>query len=206
MTMLSRRTLFIATAGLAAMPSLARAAPHVGASPPDFTGTDSDGRPVRLADFRGKLVVLEWTNDGCPYVQKFYGAGAMQQLQRDAAAMGAVWLSVISSAPGEQGAADGALANELTRTRNAAPSHVILDPRGDIGRLYEARVTPHMFVIGRDGLLGYMGGIDSIASARAEDIARATPHTRLAVTAIAAGQPAPSPVTRAYGCSVKYAA
>lgn len=202
---LSRRHLFAATAGLALAPGLVRAAPAIGAAAPDFTGIDSNGMPVRLSSLRGKLVVLEWTNDGCPYVQKWY-SGAMQQLQRDAAGLGAVWLSIISSSPGEQGHAEGPRANELTRIRNAVPAHVLLDPRGELGQLYQAKVTPHMFVIGKDGVLGYMGAADSIATANVDDLARAKPYVREALVAMAAGQPVPMPVTRAYGCTVKYAA
>ena len=203
--MLYRRTL-IAAASFALTSRTALAAPRVGAPAPDFTATDSNGQPVRLLGLRGRLVVLEWTNDGCPFVQKWYRTGAMQDLQRSAAGLGAVWLSVISSAPGEQGAADGPRANDLTRTRNAAPAHVLLDPRGDLGRMYEAQTTPHMFIVGPDGMLGYMGGADSIASTRDDDLARAKPYVREALAAMAAGRPAPDPATRAYGCIVKYAA
>ena len=210
MTILTRRTLFIAGAGAGAglmlLPSIARAAPRVGAAAPDFTAVDSNGRSVALSGLRGKLVVLEWTNDGCPFVQKWYKSGAMQSLQRDATAAGAVWLSVISSAPGEQGAADGNRANALTTERNAAPAHVLLDPKGDMGHAYDAQTTPHMFVIGKDGVLGYMGGADSIATTKVEDLTKATPYARNAIMAIASGKPAPDPVTRAYGCTVKYAA
>jgi len=203
--MLYRRTL-IAAASFALTSRTALAAPRVGAPAPDFTATNSNGQPVRLLGLRGRLVVLEWTNDGCPFVQKWYRTGAMQDLQRSAAGLGAVWLSVISSAPGEQGAADGPRANDLTRTRNAAPAHVLLDPRGDLGRMYEAQTTPHMFIVGPDGMLGYMGGADSIASTRDDDLARAKPYVREALAALAAGRPAPDPATRAYGCTVKYAA
>ncbi len=202
---LVRRSLLLA-AGASLIPVAVRAAPRVGAPAPDFTATDSNGEAVGLAQLRGKLVVLEWTNDGCPYVQKWYGTGAMQALQREAAGLGAVWLSVISSAPGEQGAADGPRANELSRTRNATPAHILLDPRGDLGRTYAAQTTPQMFIVQRDGVLGYMGGADSIASTRVEDLAQATPHARNALLALAAGKAAPVAVTRAYGCSVKYAA
>lgn len=204
--MLYRRTLIAASAGLALAPRAALAAPRVGAPAPDFTATDSNGQAVRLLALRGRLVVLEWTNDGCPFVQKWYRTGAMQALQREAAGLGAVWLSVISSAPGEQGAADGPRANELTRTRNAAPAHVLLDPRGDLGRMYDAQVTPHVFIAGPDGMLGYMGGADSIASTRDDDLARAKPYVRDGLAAMAAGRPAPDQMTRAYGCTVKYAA
>ncbi len=206
MTTLSRRALFLTSAGLALAPAMSHAAPVVGSPAPDFTGRDSDGHAVALSALRGKLVVLEWTNDGCPYVRKWYGAGAMQALQKEAAAMGAVWLSVISSPPGEQGFAEGPLANELTRTRGAAPAHVLLDPAGAIARLYEAKTTPHMFMVRPDGMLGYMGGADSIPTARPEDLARATPYAREALTALAEGRPAPNAVTRPYGCVVKYSA
>lgn len=206
MTVLPRRALILATAGLVLAPAASRAAPAIGAAAPDFTGVDSNGARVALAALRGKLVVLEWTNDGCPFVGKWYRAGAMQALQKDAAALGAIWVSVISSAPGEQGYADGARANQLTTERHAAPSHVVLDPKGDIGHLYAAEVTPQIYVIRADGRLGYMGGADSIASTRVEDLARAVPHARNAITALAAGQPAPLAVTRPYGCTVKYAA
>lgn len=204
--MLNRRTLFAAAAGSLMLPGAGQAAPRIAAPAPDFTAAGSNGQTVRLSALRGRLVVLEWTNDGCPFVQKWYRTGAMQALQREAAGLGAVWLSVISSAPGEQGAADGPRAAELTRTRNAAPAHVLLDPRGDLGRLYGAQVTPHMFIVGGDGMLGYMGGADSIASTRDEDLARAKPYVREALRAIAASRPAPDPVTRAYGCTVKYSA
>ncbi len=205
MSLIARRSILIAT-GLGLVAGRARAQPRVGTAAPGFTAVDSNGQAVSLAGLRGRLVVLEWTNDGCPYVGKWYGAGAMQALQRDAAGLGAVWLSVISSAPGEQGYADGARANDLTRTRDAAPAHVLLDPDGTLGHLYDAKVTPELFIIGPDGTLQYMGGADSIASTRADDLARAQPHAREALTAIAAGRPAPQPVTRPYGCTVKYAA
>ncbi len=189
---------------LGVAPQFAAAVPRIGAAAPDFTAVDSYGQTVRLADLRGKVVVLEWTNDGCPFVGKWYRSGAMQQLQRDAAAKGAVWLSVISSAPETQGFADGARANELTASRNAAPAHVLLDPTGTLGHLYSAMTTPHIFVIAPDGVLAYMGGADSIASTQVEDMARAEPNAREAVDAVVAGQSVAHPVTRPYGCSVKY--
>jgi peroxiredoxin len=191
-----------------ALPSAARAvapaAATVGTPAPVFAGTDSNGVAVTLAQFAGRPVVLEWTNDGCPYVRKWYNGGAMQDLQRQAAAMGAVWLSVISSPPGEQGFAEGPRANELTRERNAAPAHVLLDPDQKIARLYAATVTPHMFIVDGGGRLVYAGGADSIPSSRAEDIPRATPYVREALAALAAGKPIPNAVTRPYGCVVKY--
>lgn len=182
----------------------AQAAAKVGEPAPAFTTTDSNGKTVSLSDFKGKLVVLEWTNDGCPFVKKHYSGGNMQGLQKDAAAKGVVWLTVISSAPGKQGHSDGARANELTKSRGAAPAHVLLDETGAVGRLYEAKTTPHMFVVGKDGTLLYAGGIDSVASADPADIPDATPYLRNAVDEALAGKAVSQPVTRPYGCSIKY--
>jgi peroxiredoxin len=201
---ISRRSLLALPAALALPASTAFAAPAVAAPAPGFTGTDSNGASVGLAQFAGKPVVLEWTNDGCPYVKKWYNSGAMQDLQRQAAAMGAVWLSIVSSPPGEQGFVEGPAANDITRTRNAAPTHVLLDPDQRIARLYGATVTPHMFIVDAKGVLAYAGGADSIPSSREADIARATPYVKEALAALAAGKPIANPVTRPYGCAVKY--
>ena len=204
--MSKRLKFFAAIAAIAlAAPAPATASPQVGKTAPDFTGVDSNGARVALSDLRGKLVVLEWTNHGCPYVSKHYGAGNMQKTQKAARAKGAVWLSIISSAPGRQGHVDGAAANRLTETRGAAPSHVILDPKGTIGRKYEATNTPHMFIVGKDGALLYMGAIDSIRTANPADIPRARNYVTAALNEIAAGRKVSEPVTRQYGCSVKYA-
>ena len=202
----SRRALLAAGTAVWLAPRLAGAAVRIGAPAPDFTATDSNGQQVRLGDFGGRVVVLEWSNDGCPFVGKWYRSGAMQMLQRDAAALGAVWLTVISSAPGEQGYANGPRANELTRARHAAPAHVVLDPDGRLGHLYGAETTPHIFVIDRRGMLAYMGGADSIASTDVDDLKRAEPYAREAVEAVSSGRPVAHPITRPYGCSVKYAA
>lgn len=182
----------------------AGAAPSVGQPSPQFSATDSGGKTVNLSEFRGKFVVLEWTNDGCPFVRKHYSSGNMQSLQQQATADGAVWLSVISSAPGKQGHVDGAGADELTRTRDAHPTHVLLDPRGDIGRLYGAKTTPHMFIVDPKGTLVYAGGIDSIASSDPADIAKARPYVKTALAEAMGGQPISEPVTTPYGCNVKY--
>lgn len=192
-------------AALCLVAGLAGAAAKVGEPAPPFSAVDAGGKAVKLADLAGRTVVMEWTNDGCPYVVKWYRSGEMQKLQREATARGAVWLTVASSAPGTQGHVDGATANRQTRERKAAPTHFLLDPQGDIGRAYGAQVTPHMYVIAPDGRLAYMGGIDSIASTDPADIARADPLARRAIDAVLAGKPVSQPVTRAYGCSVKYA-
>jgi peroxiredoxin len=201
MTTLLRRSLI--AAALAA-PLLAGANVNVDAPAPAFTASAADGKTVNLADFKGKTVVLEWTNHDCPFVKKHYGSGNMQAQQKDAAAQGVVWLQVISSAPGQQGHVDGATARKLNADRGAAPAATLLDPTGALGKLYGAQTTPHMYVIKGDGTLAYKGGIDSIASAKADDIAKAEPYVKLALADVAAGKKVEKASTRPYGCSVKY--
>jgi peroxiredoxin len=181
----------------------AMATPVVGEKAPAFAGTDSNGNTLSLSDFADKTVVLEWTNHDCPFVRKHYDSRNMQTLQEEAAAQGAVWLSIISSAPGKQGYVTGAEANELTAKRGAKPSAVILDPEGVIGRAYEAKTTPHMFVIEK-GTLAFMGGIDDIRSASQADIAKANNFVRAALAEIKAGKPVSTKESVPYGCSVKY--
>ncbi|WP_293373461.1 thioredoxin family protein [Nevskia sp.] len=182
----------------------ALAGPSVGQPAPAFSAVDSNGKTVSLADFKGRTLVLEWSNDGCPFVKKHYGSGNMQALQKAYTAKNVAWLTVISSAPGKQGHVDGAAANKLSVDRGAVPTAVLLDASGAIGRLYDAKTTPQMFVIDTKGVLAYAGGIDSIPTADADDIAKATPYLKLAVDAVLAGQPVLSPATKPYGCSVKY--
>jgi peroxiredoxin len=179
-------------------------APRVGSMAPDFVGTDSNGKSIALKDLRGRIVVLEWSNNQCPFVGKHYRSGNMQALQKESTQKGIVWLTVLSSAPGEQGNVSAAEANELTRSRGAAPTAVILDPSGIIGRSYGARTTPHMFVIDKTGTLVYMGGIDDKPTTDVADIATAKNYVRLALTAVISGTPVQDPITRPYGCSVKY--
>lgn len=188
--------LFAATAASAAV--------KVGEPAPDFTLAGADGKTHSLSGFKGKYVVLEWTNHGCPFVKKHYGSGNMQAQQKELTGKGAVWLSIVSSAAGKQGHVDAAQANDLTKQRGAAPTAVLLDPAGDVGRKYDARTTPHMFVIAPDGKLIYMGGIDSIPSADADDIARATPYVKVALAEAMAGKPVTNASTKPYGCAVKY--
>ena len=191
-------------AGLIMTAAAAHADPEIGKPAPDFSATDSNGKTVKLSDFRGKTVVLEWTNDGCPYVGKHYSSGNMQTLQKDAAAKGVIWLTIISSAPGSQGYVTGEEANALTSARGAAPAAVLLDPEGDVGHLYDARTTPHMFIVNKDGTLVYMGGIDDKATTDVADIKTAKNYVRAALDELAAGEPVENAVTRPYGCSVKY--
>jgi hypothetical protein len=186
------------------MTASAYAAPEIGKPAPDFSAVDSNGKSVKLSDYRGKVVVLEWTNDGCPFVQKHYNSGNMQSLQKDETSKGIVWLSIISSAPGQQGYVSGSEANDLTKTRGAAPSAVLLDPEGKVGHLYDAKTTPHMFIINADGTLAYMGGIDDKPTANPADIKTAKNFVRAALDNVLAGKPVEQAITRPYGCSVKY--
>jgi peroxiredoxin len=183
-------------------PAYAEAIP--GKPAPEFSATDSSGKALKLSDFKGKIVVLEWTNDGCPYVRKHYGSGNIQAMQKDAADKGIVWLTVISSAKGEQGYVDGAGANKLTAQRKAAPAAVLLDPAGSIGRAYGAKTTPHMYVIDKDGRLVYNGAIDDKPTSNLADIKGARNYVAEALTAVADGKPIQVATTRAYGCTVKY--
>jgi peroxiredoxin len=211
MSELSRRA-FLAASGLAVVargslviPSSAWAAPKTGVAAPPFTASATTGKPVSLADQRGKIVVLEWTNHECPYVRKHYETGNMQALQKEATGQGVVWLSLISSAPGTQGFVSAGEADQLTTTRQAAPTAVLLDPTGAVGKMYGATNTPHMYVIDKAGTLMYAGAIDDRPTTRRGDVQGAQNYVREALQAVAAGQPVKTPVTRAYGCTVKYA-
>lgn len=171
---------------------------------PDFSGRDSYGRLHSLEQYRGQTLVLEWTNHDCPYVVKHYSSGNMQKLQKEAARQDVAWLSVISSKPGAQGHVSPERANELTRSRGAAPTAVLLDETGDIGRLYGATTTPHMYVIDPEGHLVYMGAIDNRRSTKLSSLKGATNYVRESLAELAKGQPVSTPVTPSYGCSVKY--
>jgi alkyl hydroperoxide reductase subunit AhpC len=186
------------------MGSASGASLEIGQPAPDFTATASRGGSISLNQYRGKTVVLEWTNADCPFTQKHYVSGNMQGMQALAKKNDVVWLSVISSAPGKQGYVNGPAADALTQWRGATPTAVLLDPSGSLGRLYGAKTTPHMFVIDKNGALQYMGGIDSIATADAADISRAEAYLKEAVLAVAQGSPVARPVTTPYGCAVKY--
>jgi peroxiredoxin len=198
------RTLSLAIAATVISASAAFAVPVVGQKAPAFTAIDSNGLKRALGDYKGKIVVLEWTNNGCPYVKKHYGSGNMQKVQADITGQGVVWLSIISSAPGKQGFVDGAGANQLTTERNAHPTAVLLDPAGKVGHAYEAQTTPHMFVIDKQGVLRYMGAIDDQPTTDPASIATARNYVREAVAAVSTGKPVAVTATDSYGCSVKY--
>ena len=195
---------------VAALPSVdhagavGAAAVKPGAPAPGFTAMAISGGAVNLGQYAGQIVILEWTNDGCPFVQKHYDSGNMQGLQRRYTQEGNIWLTIASSAPGEEGYVTPAAAKaDLARWR-AAPTDYLLDPDGVVGHLYDARATPHMVVIDRSGRIAYMGAIDDTPSTRLADVKTAKNYLVAALDEIAAGKPVTVASTRAYGCSIKY--
>ena len=183
----------------------ARAAQAVVGQPaPEFSVTDTQGTSRSLSSMKGKFVVLEWFNPDCPFVRKHYDSQNMQTLQRAATQRGGVWLSINSSAPKKQGHLTPETANAFVQARAAAPTAVLLDPAGTVGRQYGAKTTPHMFVINPDGVLVYAGAIDSVSSTDPKDIAQATNYVQRALDEALAGQPVSAAETQSYGCSVKY--
>lgn len=203
---LHRRAALILTLGsaLAAGLPAAAAEPVVGQPAPAFQARDAEGKLRSLAEFRGRTVVLEWTNEGCPYVRKHYGAGAMQALQKKATADGVVWLTIVSSAPGMQGYLTAEQARGWKAKAKAGSTELLLDPDGVVGRLYEAKTTPHMFIVDKAGRLAYQGGIDDKASSDPASLKGAKNYVALALADLKAGRAVAQPVTRPYGCSVKY--
>ncbi len=189
---------------LIACAAVSVAAPEVGKPAPEFTLTDSNGKSHNLSDFKGKVVVLEWLNHGCPFVQKHYDGGNMQGLQKKYAGEGVVWLSIVSSAPGKQGHMSPEETNKTKAEKNSAATAVLLDEDGKVGRLYNAKVTPELFVINKEGVLVYAGAIDDKKSTDAADVAGAKNHVAAALDETLAGKPVSVPTTTAYGCSVKY--
>jgi len=179
--------------------------PVIGAPAPAFALPAADGGNVNLSDYKGKLVVLEWHNKGCPFVHKHYDSGNMQALQKEYTAKDVVWLTINSSAEGKQGyeTADEALAT--MKDNDAAPTHVLLDADGKVGRLYGAKTTPSMYVIDKDGKLAYAGAIDDTPSTDVDDVKTAKNYVRAALDALAEGKPVAVATTKSYGCGVKYA-
>lgn len=181
-----------------------QAAPKIGEPAPAFTATDSNGKTHNLSDFKGKIVVLEWTNAECPYVVKHYDSKNMQGLQEKYTGQDVVWLTVNSSAEGKQGHVTAEAANALIAEQGAKQTAFILDADGTIGKAYDAKTTPHMFVIDKEGVLVYAGAIDDNDSAKAEDAATAKNYVAAALDALLAGKPVETAQTKPYGCSVKY--
>jgi peroxiredoxin len=191
---------------LAALVSLSAAgqAVHVGAPAPAFTATDSNGQTETLDQYRGKYVVLEWHNQGCPYTRKHYVSGNMQALQKEWTAKGVVWFTVISSAPGQQGYVTPDEENAYLAQMRAVPTAVLMDPQARLARLYNAKTTPEMFVIDPQGKLIYAGAIDDRPTPDPEDVRGARNYVSDALTEAMTGKPVTMPYTRSYGCSVKY--
>jgi len=185
--------------------SIVALAARVGEPAPNFTATDSNGKAHTLSSYRGKFVVLEWHNQACPYTKKHYDSGNMERLQREWTQKGVVWFTVISSAPGTQGYVTAEQENDYMRRMNAAPTAALLDPTGDLGHLYGAKTTPHMFIINPDGVLIYDGAIDDKPTPDQADIPTATNYVSLALSEAMSGKPVSPPTSRPYGCSVKYA-
>ncbi len=176
----------------------------VGAEAPDFSLIDSNEQARSLSEFEGQFVVLEWFNHDCPFVGKHYGSGNMQALQRTYTEQGVAWLSINSSAPGKQEHLTLEQARRLTEEKGAAPTAVLLDPEGTVGRRYGAKTTPHMFIIDPEGVLVYQGAIDDTPSTNQADIPTAKNYVQLALDAVLAGEPIAEASTKPYGCSVKY--
>jgi hypothetical protein len=193
--------LFVLATLAASRPSLAA---KVGQPAPDFTGTASDSRTYHLADYRGKFVVLEWHNNGCPYTQKHYNSGNMQKLQKQWTSQGVVWFTVISSAQGKQGYIDADGENKYMAKMGAAPTAALLDPTGAIGHAYDAKTTPQMIVINPQGVVIYDGAIDNRPTEDVKDINGATNYVNIALSQALAGKTVDTAATRPYGCSVKY--
>ena len=180
------------------------AAVTVGSAAPDFSLPDANGKMQTLSQYKGKTVVLEWNNPGCPFVQKHYSSGNIPKQQADATKEGVVWLTINSGASGKQGHLDNAGAQAFVAQYHAAPSAYLFDGDGKVGHLYGAKTTPHMYIVDAGGTLRYMGGIDSIASTDKDDLAKATQYVPQALAELKAGKPISVKTSEPYGCAVKY--
>jgi peroxiredoxin len=199
------KTLLIACGLLAVTTGLSFAETEVGKPAPNFSLSDTNGKTHSLADFKGKFVVLEWYQPDCPFVGKHYKSGNMQALQKEYTAKGVAWLSIDSSAPGEQGNYPGTKLNEIATQDKAARTALLVDPTGDVGRLYGAQTTPDMYIIDPSGILVYKGAIDNKRSTDLADVKMATNYVKVALEAVMNGKSVSPTTTRPYGCSVKYA-
>ena len=204
MTTLPRRTLLSAAALLALGAHLPARAARVGQPAPDFSLPDTGGKAVRLADFRGRFVVLEWTNPGCPFVRKHYESGNMGATQKLARDQGVAWLAINSTETASGDYLEPPRLADWLKQHQGAPTAVLMDPEGTTGCAYDAKTTPHLYIVDPQGMLVYAGGIDSIASARVSDIEKATNHVKAALADIAAKRPIAQAVTKPYGCTIKY--
>lgn len=201
----NKRLIALATLAAALPLTAAAQTASIGQAAPAFEVKDATGKTVKLADFKGKHVVLEWTNPGCPFVVKHYGAQNMQALQKDAAAKNVVWLSVSSTAPGQTDYLAPAALTAKYKAWGAAPAAMLMDDSGSVGKAYGAKTTPHMYVIDPSGKLVYAGGIDDKRSANPDDIPGAKNFVKAALAESLAGKPVSTTTAAPYGCSVKYA-
>ncbi len=202
--MMPRLKIILQTALFVLLTVPAHAAVQIGEPAPDFTLSDSKGQSHSLSDFKGKIVVLEWTNPQCPYVKKHYESGTMQKLQKETVDGGVVWLSINSSAPGMEGYTDAKGTEDVIAQQKSAETARLIDADGKVGRLYGAKTTPHMFVIDTVGKLAYMGAIDDAPSTDPASLTGAKNYVTAAIASLKAGQPVVTPVTQSYGCGVKY--
>lgn len=194
----------LALSAAVALITTAQAAPEVGKPAPDFTLKDIAGKEHKLSDLKGKTVVLEWVNYGCPFVKKHYESKNMQDLQKAATADGIVWLAICSSAPGKQGNETADVAKTKTEELGSKATAYLVDADGTVGKLYNAKTTPEMFVINKEGAVVYMGAIDDKPNPSADSISGATNYVKAALADVAAGKPVATSSTKPYGCSVKY--
>jgi peroxiredoxin len=199
-----RKILLFATTMVAMINALALADVMINQPAPDFTLTDSLGKEHRLSDYQGKYVVLEWVNYDCPFVKKHYQSGNMQNIQQQLVSEDVVWLSINSSAEGKQGHFTPAQINEIMANSHAVPTAYLIDAAGEVGRLYGAKTTPHMFIIDPDGTLIYQGAIDDQPTFDPADIAKAKNYVLSAMASAKSGEPVADATTTPYGCSVKY--
>jgi len=202
---MKRRSLLAMAATMLGLSATAvRATPSVGQPAPAFSLTDTAGKTVQLADFRGRHVVLEWVNPGCPYVRKHYSSANMQGTQRDVTAQGVVWLAINSTENASTDYLAPAQMGRWMQSQQATATHTLMDEDGTVGKAYGARTTPHMYIVDPAGKLIYAGGIDSVPSSRVDDIKTAVNYVKQGVREALAGQPIRAATTRPYGCSIKY--
>lgn len=198
------KKLLLSTAIILMTSTASIAAPVIGERAPAFSGVDTNGVTHSLSDFEGKTVVLEWSNPGCPYVKKHYDSGNMQSVQKSATSDGVVWLTIVSSADGKQGHMTPDDANSYMAEMKSNATARLLDPTGEIGNLYDAKTTPHMFVVNPEGTLVYQGAIDDDPSFKPDGIATADNYVTAALSSVAAGEAVEVTSSQPYGCSVKY--
>ena len=201
---MTRLRYFILALGLLLVLVASAIAVRIGDPAPDFRAVDSNGKHQHLADYKGKYVVLEWHNQGCPYTKKHYESGNMQRLQKEWTDRGVIWLTVVSSAPGKQGYVTASEENTYLQQVKAAPTAVLMDPTGAIGHMYDAKTTPHMFLVSPQGTLIYNGAIDDRPTTDLNDVNAAKNFISAALNEATTGKPVRVPTSRPYGCSVKY--